>query len=94
MQTSSGEPRSQLVKWLGEVFETKAPTLDLPPEPVLPLQATSPSESDLPLGTQFSIEDQMPPRNQTELPSKQVFSKEEAGQPSETPWPARAWLSP
>nr|XP_012422641.1 PREDICTED: cell division cycle-associated protein 3 isoform X2 [Odobenus rosmarus divergens] len=52
-------------------------------EPVLPLEASS--ELDLPLGTQFSLEDQMPPWSQTELPSKQVFSKEEAGQPSETP---------
>ncbi|XP_022378082.1 cell division cycle-associated protein 3 isoform X2 [Enhydra lutris kenyoni] len=54
-------------------------------EPVLPLEATSSSELDLPLGTQFSLEDQTPPCSQTELPSKQVFSKEEAGQPSETP---------
>uniref|UniRef100_A0A452SRK7 Cell division cycle associated 3 n=1 Tax=Ursus americanus TaxID=9643 RepID=A0A452SRK7_URSAM len=54
-------------------------------EPLLPSEATSSSELDLPLGTQFSLEDQVPPWSQTELPSKQVFSKEEAGQPSEAP---------
>ncbi|KAM8912159.1 cell division cycle-associated protein 3 isoform 1-T1 [Lycaon pictus] len=85
MKTSSGEPPSPLVKQLSEVFETEAPKSNLPPEPVLPLEATSSSELDLPLGTQFSLEDQMPPWSQTELPSKQVFPKEEAGQPSETP---------
>ncbi|XP_054361533.1 cell division cycle-associated protein 3-like [Mirounga angustirostris] len=85
MKTSSGEPPSPLVKQLSEVFETEAPKLNLLPEPVLPLEATSSSELDLPLGTQFSLEDQMPPWSQTELPSKQVFSKEEAGQTSETP---------
>ncbi|KAF6339036.1 cell division cycle associated 3 [Rhinolophus ferrumequinum] len=54
-------------------------------EPVLHLEVPSSSELDLPLGTQFSLEDQMPPWSQTELPSKQVFSEEETGQPSETP---------
>ncbi|XP_066116584.1 cell division cycle-associated protein 3 isoform X2 [Saccopteryx bilineata] len=53
-------------------------------EPVLPLEAPSSSELDLPLGTQFSLEDQMPHRSQNELPSKQVFSEEETGQASET----------
>uniref|UniRef100_A0A452SRG2 Cell division cycle associated 3 n=1 Tax=Ursus americanus TaxID=9643 RepID=A0A452SRG2_URSAM len=85
MKTSSGEPPSPLVKQLSEVFETEAPKLNLPPEPLLPSEATSSSELDLPLGTQFSLEDQVPPWSQTELPSKQVFSKEEAGQPSEAP---------
>nr|XP_025745606.1 cell division cycle-associated protein 3-like [Callorhinus ursinus] len=58
-----------------------------PPSPLVKQlsEATSSSELDLPLGTRFSLEDQMPPWSQTELPSKQVFSKEEAGQPSETP---------
>ncbi|XP_016018318.2 cell division cycle-associated protein 3 isoform X4 [Rousettus aegyptiacus] len=54
-------------------------------ETVLPLEAPSSSELDLPVGTQFSLEDQMAPGSQTELPSKQVFSEEETGQPSETP---------
>ncbi|XP_073737052.1 cell division cycle-associated protein 3-like [Callorhinus ursinus] len=91
MKTSSREPPSPLVKQLSEVFETEAPKSNLPPisnlppEPVLLFEATSSSELDLPLGTRFSLEDQMPPWSQTELPSKQVFSKEEAGQPSETP---------
>ena len=57
----------------------------LPPEPVLPLETPSSSQLDLPLGTQFSLEDQMPPWSQTELPSRQVFSKEEIGHASETP---------
>lgn len=85
MKTSTGEPPSPLVKQLSEVFETEASKSNLSPEPVLPLEATSSSELDLPLGTQLSLEDQTPPCSQTEFPSKQVFSKEEAGQPSETP---------
>nr|KAF6373197.1 hypothetical protein mPipKuh1_002490 [Pipistrellus kuhlii] len=51
-------------------------------EPVL--EVPSSSDVDLPLGTQCSLEDQMPHGRQTELPSKQVFSEEETGQPSET----------
>ncbi|XP_023088194.1 cell division cycle-associated protein 3 isoform X3 [Piliocolobus tephrosceles] len=54
-------------------------------EPVLPPEAPLSSELDLPLGTQLSAEEQMPPWNQTEFPSKQVFSKEEARQPTESP---------
>ncbi|XP_009001741.1 cell division cycle-associated protein 3 isoform X2 [Callithrix jacchus] len=54
-------------------------------EPVLPPEAPSSSELDLPLGTQLSVEEQMPPWNQTEFSSKQMFSKEEARQPAETP---------
>ncbi|XP_053773763.1 cell division cycle-associated protein 3 [Desmodus rotundus] len=84
MKTSSGEPPSPLVKQLSEVFETEAPRANLPPEPILPPEAPSSSELDSPLGTQFSLEDQMPPGSQAELPSKQVFSEEETGQPSET----------
>lgn len=78
------EPPSPLVKQLSEVFETEAPTSNLPPEPVLPLEAPSSSELDLPLGTQLSLENQMPPWSQMELPSKQLFSEEETGQSSET----------
>ncbi|XP_017747305.1 PREDICTED: cell division cycle-associated protein 3 isoform X8 [Rhinopithecus bieti] len=54
-------------------------------EPVLPPEAPLSSELDLPLGTPLSAEEQMPPWNQTEFPSKQVFSKEEARQPTESP---------
>ncbi|XP_057560284.1 cell division cycle-associated protein 3 isoform X2 [Hippopotamus amphibius kiboko] len=82
---TSGEPPSPLVKQLNDVFETEDPKLSLPPEPSLPLETPSSSQLDLPLGTQFSLEDQMPPWSQAELPSKQVFSKEETGYPSETP---------
>ncbi|KAM8778994.1 cell division cycle-associated protein 3 isoform 1-T1 [Rhynchonycteris naso] len=84
MKNCSEEPSSPLVKQLSEVFKTKALESNLPLEPVLPLEAPSSSELDLPLGTQFSLEDQMPHRSQTELPSKQVFSEEETGQASET----------
>ncbi|KAM8778995.1 cell division cycle-associated protein 3 isoform 2-T2 [Rhynchonycteris naso] len=62
----------------------RTPMKNCSEEPVLPLEAPSSSELDLPLGTQFSLEDQMPHRSQTELPSKQVFSEEETGQASET----------
>ncbi|XP_055136853.1 cell division cycle-associated protein 3 isoform X3 [Symphalangus syndactylus] len=85
MKTSSGDPPSPLVKQLSEVFETEDSNSNLPPEPVLPPEAPLSSELDLPLGTQLSVEEQMPPWNQTEFPSKQVFSKEEARQPTETP---------
>lgn len=78
------EPPSPLVKHLSEAFETEAPRANLPPEPILPPEAPSSSELDLPLGTQFSLEDQMLHGSQAELPSKQVFSEEETGQPSET----------
>ncbi|XP_032110529.1 cell division cycle-associated protein 3 isoform X2 [Sapajus apella] len=54
-------------------------------EPLLSLEAPLSSELDLPLGTHLSVEEHMPPRNQTEFSSKQVFSKEEARQPTETP---------
>lgn len=72
------------MKELSEEFETEAPKSNLPPEPVLPPEVPSSSVLDLPLGTQCSLEDQMPHGSQTELPSKQVFSEEETGQPSET----------
>ncbi|XP_004387283.1 cell division cycle-associated protein 3 [Trichechus manatus latirostris] len=84
MKTSTSEPPSPLVKQLSEVLDTEAPKSNLSPKSVLPLETPSSSELDLPLGTQLSAEDQMPPLSQTELPSKQVFSKEEAGQPTET----------
>ncbi|XP_077026001.1 cell division cycle-associated protein 3 isoform X2 [Tamandua tetradactyla] len=83
MKTSTGDPPSPLVKQLSQIFETESPRSNLPPEPVLPLETPSSPELDLSLGTQLSLEDQMPPLNQTEPPSKQVFSKEEAGQPTE-----------
>ncbi|XP_047643638.1 cell division cycle-associated protein 3 isoform X2 [Phacochoerus africanus] len=85
MKTSSGELQSPLVKQLSDVFETEDPKSNLPPEPILPLETLSSSELDLPLGTRFSLEDQMPPWSHSELPSKQMLSKEETGQPSETP---------
>ncbi|KAB0392703.1 hypothetical protein E2I00_013102, partial [Balaenoptera physalus] len=54
---TSGKPPSPLVKQLSDVFETEDPRLSLPPEPILPLETPSSSQLDLPLGTQFSLED-------------------------------------
>ncbi|XP_021570506.1 cell division cycle-associated protein 3 isoform X2 [Carlito syrichta] len=85
MKTSGGDPLSPLGKELSKVLETEAPSSVFPPEPVLPLEAPSSSELDLPLGAQLSLGDQKPPYNQTELPSKQVSSKQEASQPTEAP---------
>uniref|UniRef100_A0A671DQJ9 Cell division cycle associated 3 n=1 Tax=Rhinolophus ferrumequinum TaxID=59479 RepID=A0A671DQJ9_RHIFE len=93
MKTSSGDP-SPLVKQLSEVFETETPKLNPPPQPVLHLEAPLSSESDVPLGTQFSLEDQTPPWSQTELLSKQVFSEEETGQPSENPFGTQDMVRP
>ncbi|ELK34876.1 Cell division cycle-associated protein 3 [Myotis davidii] len=84
LHVSPLELTTPLVKELSEEFETEAPKSNLPPEPVLPLEVPSSSDLDLPLGTQCSLEDQMPHGSQTELPSTQVFSEEETGQPSET----------
>ncbi|XP_049738279.1 cell division cycle-associated protein 3 isoform X1 [Elephas maximus indicus] len=78
-QTQDSDPRSPT---LGIV---RTPMKSSTSEPVLPLETPSSSELDLLLGTQLSLEDQMPSLSQTELTSKQVFSKEEAGQPTETP---------
>lgn len=84
MKTSSGEPPSPLAKQLSEAFETEAPRANLSPAPIPPPEAPPSSELDLPLGTQFPLEDQRPHGSQAELPSKQAFSEEETGQPSET----------
>ncbi|XP_012493288.1 PREDICTED: cell division cycle-associated protein 3 isoform X2 [Propithecus coquereli] len=73
--------------------DPRSPTLGIARTPmktsngelIPPLEVSSCSELGLPLGTQLSLEDQIPVWNQTELPSKQVFSKEEARQPTETP---------
>ncbi|KAM6215988.1 cell division cycle-associated protein 3 isoform 1-T1 [Rhynchocyon petersi] len=83
MKTSTSEPPSPLAKQLSEVFETEAPRSNLSAESILPLEKPSASERDLPLGTQLSIENQLPPLSQTELPSKQACSKDKAGQPEE-----------
>ncbi|XP_047393770.1 cell division cycle-associated protein 3-like [Sciurus carolinensis] len=85
MKTSSADPQSPLVKELGDVFETEASKSNLPPESVLTLGEPSSSELDLPLATQLSLEDQMLPWNDPELPSKQVSSPESARHPTKTP---------
>nr|XP_005907566.1 PREDICTED: cell division cycle-associated protein 3-like [Bos mutus] len=81
----SPDPPSPLVKQLSDVFETEDPKLSLPPEAILPLETPSSPRLDLPLGTQVSVEDQVPPGSQTELPAEQVFAKEKTGHASETP---------
>ncbi|KAM9230839.1 cell division cycle-associated protein 3 [Dugong dugon] len=82
-QTQDSDPRSPTLGIARTPMRTSTS------ESVLPLETPSSSELDLPLGTQLSSEDQMPPLSQTGLPSKQVFSKEEAGQPTETPVASR-----
>ncbi|KAI6049677.1 cell division cycle-associated protein 3 isoform X1 [Marmota monax] len=85
MKTSSADPQSPVMRELSEVFESEASKSDPPPESVLPLGVPSSSELDLPLDTQLSLEDQVLPWNDTELPSKQVSSQEDARHPTETP---------
>ncbi|XP_043738293.1 cell division cycle-associated protein 3 isoform X1 [Cervus elaphus] len=82
---TSGEPPSPLVKQLSDVFETEDPKLSLPPEAILPRETPSSPLLDLLLGTQVSLEDQVPPGSQTELPAEQVFAREKTGHVSETP---------
>ncbi|CAH7417859.1 cell division cycle-associated protein 3 [Phodopus roborovskii] len=84
MKISGTDPPSPLVKELSEEFETEASKAISPPELALPQQAPLSSEPDLPLGTQLSLEDQLLPWSQAELPPKQVFTKEEAKQSTET----------
>uniref|UniRef100_A0A8C9PM06 Uncharacterized protein n=1 Tax=Spermophilus dauricus TaxID=99837 RepID=A0A8C9PM06_SPEDA len=79
------DPQSPLVKELSEVSETEASKSNLPPESILPLGVPSSFELGLPLDTQLSLEDQPPPWNDTEHPSKQVSSQEDARYPTETP---------
>lgn len=78
------DPQSPLVKELSEAFETEASRSISPPELPLPQQTPLSSELDLPLDTQLSLEDPLLPWSQTELPSKQEFTKEEAKQSTET----------
>uniref|UniRef100_A0A8D2HYI3 Uncharacterized protein n=1 Tax=Urocitellus parryii TaxID=9999 RepID=A0A8D2HYI3_UROPR len=85
MKTGSEDPQSPLVKELSEVADTEASQSNLPPESILPLGVPSSFELGLPLDTQLSLEDQLPPWNDTEHPSKQVSSQEDARYPTETP---------
>uniref|UniRef100_A0A8C6R9W7 Cell division cycle associated 3 n=1 Tax=Nannospalax galili TaxID=1026970 RepID=A0A8C6R9W7_NANGA len=82
MKTSG--PQSPLMKELVEVFENEASKSIFPAELVLPQKAPLSAELDSPLGSQLSLKDKLLPSNQTELPSKQVFTKEEAKQSTET----------
>ncbi|XP_042130043.1 cell division cycle-associated protein 3 isoform X1 [Peromyscus maniculatus bairdii] len=84
MKIGGTDPQSPLVKELSEAFETEASRSISPPELPLPQQTPLSSELDLPLDTQLSLEDPLLPWSQTELPSKQEFTKEEAKQSTET----------
>nr|XP_048300168.1 cell division cycle-associated protein 3 [Myodes glareolus]XP_048300169.1 cell division cycle-associated protein 3 [Myodes glareolus] len=85
MKIGAADPQSPLVRELSEVFEAEASKSISPAELALPQQTPlSPPELDLPLETQLSLEDQLLPWSQTDLPSKQVFTKEEAKQSTET----------
>ncbi|KAH0521259.1 Cell division cycle-associated protein 3 [Microtus ochrogaster] len=84
MKIGAADPQSPLVRELSEVFETEASNSISPAELALPQQTPLSSELDLPLETQLSLEDQLLPWSQPELPSKQVFTKEEAKQSTET----------
>ncbi|EGV98544.1 cell division cycle-associated protein 3 isoform X1 [Cricetulus griseus] len=83
MKISGTDPPSSLVKELSEEFETEASKSIYPTELALPQQTLLSSELDLPLDSQLSLEDQLLPWSQIELPSKQVFTKEEAKQSTE-----------
>ncbi|KAM6215989.1 cell division cycle-associated protein 3 isoform 2-T2 [Rhynchocyon petersi] len=76
-QTQDSDPRSPTLGIARTPMKTSTS------ESILPLEKPSASERDLPLGTQLSIENQLPPLSQTELPSKQACSKDKAGQPEE-----------
>ncbi|XP_007537106.2 cell division cycle-associated protein 3 [Erinaceus europaeus] len=81
----SGDAPNPLVKQLDEEFGSEASNTNILPEPVLPLEALSSSELDLPLDTQCLLQDQVPSQSQTQLPFKQAPSTEETALPSETP---------
>uniref|UniRef100_I3MTX6 Cell division cycle associated 3 n=1 Tax=Ictidomys tridecemlineatus TaxID=43179 RepID=I3MTX6_ICTTR len=82
-QALDSDPRSPTLGIARTPMKTSS--ADPPPASVLPLGVPSSSELDLPLDTQLSLEDQVLPWNDTELPSKQVSSQEDARHPTETP---------
>lgn len=77
VKTSCGEPPRPRVEELSEVFEIEAPRSNLPPEPVLPLEALCLLNWTCLWAPSFPWGTRLPPRSQIE----QVFSKEETGQP-------------
>lgn len=72
------------MKELSEAFEAEASESISSPEPARPQETPLTSELDLPSDPQLSLEDQLLPWSQTELDCKQVFTKEEAKQSTET----------
>ncbi|XP_049628074.1 cell division cycle-associated protein 3 [Suncus etruscus] len=86
MKIDSGEyPMSPLMTQQSDILEIEDSKLNLPSEPVLPLETPSSSALDLSLGTQFALEDPMVSRTLNELPSKQANFREETGQLPDTP---------
>ncbi|XP_031239239.1 cell division cycle-associated protein 3 [Mastomys coucha] len=84
MKISGPDPQCSLVKELSEAFEAEASESISSPEPARPQETPLTSELDLPSDPQLSLEDQLLPWSQTELDCKQVFTKEEAKQSTET----------
>lgn len=72
------------MKELSEAFEAEASEPTPSPELALPQETPLTSELDLPSDPRLSLEDQLLPWSQTELDCKQVFTKEEAKQATET----------
>lgn len=79
------DPTSPLMTQHCDSLEIEDSKLNLPSEPVLPLETPSSSALDLSLGTQFALEDPMASRTLNELPSKQANFREETGQLPDTP---------
>lgn len=84
MKISGPDPQCPLVKELSEVFESEASESSSSPALALPQETPLSSALDLPPDPQVSLEDQLLPWSQTELDSKQAFTKEEAKQCTET----------
>ncbi|XP_004610524.1 cell division cycle-associated protein 3 isoform X2 [Sorex araneus] len=82
---SSSDPTSPLVTQLIEALGIEDPRPNLPPEPALPSETPSSSELDWSVGTQFALEDPMPPGSQPELPCKLLPSKEDTEPLPNTP---------
>ncbi|XP_012588102.1 PREDICTED: cell division cycle-associated protein 3 isoform X2 [Condylura cristata] len=84
MKTSSGDPPNPLMKQLSEVFESGAARLNPTTEPAAPVEAPTSSGLDLPLGNQFSLENQTSLWSETELSKQGLEGKEETGLSSDT----------
>ncbi|XP_055251533.1 cell division cycle-associated protein 3 isoform X2 [Moschus berezovskii] len=71
---------------LAQDSDPRSPTLGIARTPMKTSGETPSSPRlDLPLGTQVSLDDQVPPGSQIELSAEQVFAKEKTGHASGTP---------